>query len=175
MNCPCGSQKPYAQCCEFYIKGQKKAPTAEALMRARYTAHVKLEIPFLRETLSPEQRSDFDQKQVREWAESSEWKGLEILSTKSGLESDTKGVVEFIAKFSQEGKTYEHHETATFRKDSKTHDWYFVDGDAHTHEEGQGHHHHATATPIVREGPKVGRNDPCTCGSGKKFKKCCGA
>jgi len=29
--------------------------------------------------------------------------------------------------------------------------------------------------PIVRAGPKVGRNDPCPCGSGKKHKKCCGA
>jgi preprotein translocase subunit SecA len=26
----------------------------------------------------------------------------------------------------------------------------------------------------VRSGPKVGRNDPCPCGSGKKFKQCCG-
>ncbi len=31
----------------------------------------------------------------------------------------------------------------------------------------------AKAQP-VRSGPKVGRNDPCTCGSGKKYKKCCG-
>ena len=30
------------------------------------------------------------------------------------------------------------------------------------------------ATPVVREAPKVGRNDPCPCGSGKKYKKCCG-
>ncbi|OZB48433.1 MAG: hypothetical protein B7X60_03990, partial [Polynucleobacter sp. 39-45-136] len=30
------------------------------------------------------------------------------------------------------------------------------------------------AAPI-RSGPKVGRNDPCTCGSGKKYKNCCGA
>jgi len=49
----------------------------------------------------------------------------------------------------------------------------------HAHgEEGHVHgpgcsHHHAQA-PIVREGAKVGRNDPCVCGSGKKFKKCCG-
>jgi len=28
---------------------------------------------------------------------------------------------------------------------------------------------------VVRSGPKIGRNDPCPCGSGKKFKKCCGA
>ncbi|MFB3909028.1 MAG: preprotein translocase subunit SecA [Candidatus Eisenbacteria bacterium] len=31
------------------------------------------------------------------------------------------------------------------------------------------------AAPAVRRGPKVGRNDPCPCGSGKKYKKCCGA
>lgn len=29
--------------------------------------------------------------------------------------------------------------------------------------------------PVTREAPKIGRNDPCPCGSGKKFKKCCGA
>ncbi len=33
----------------------------------------------------------------------------------------------------------------------------------------------ASHDPIVRESPKTGRNDPCPCGSGKKFKKCCGA
>ncbi|MBC7428888.1 MAG: SEC-C domain-containing protein [Bacteriovorax sp.] len=36
------------------------------------------------------------------------------------------------------------------------------------------HHHHELLKPIVRETPKVGRNDPCSCGSGNKFKKCCG-
>jgi hypothetical protein len=42
---------------------------------------------------------------------------------------------------------------------------------------GGGHHHHhgAPAQPFVREAAKVGRNDPCPCGSGKKFKKCHGA
>ena len=28
--------------------------------------------------------------------------------------------------------------------------------------------------PIIRNGPRVGRNDVCQCGSGKKFKNCCG-
>ncbi|MBE0565935.1 MAG: SEC-C domain-containing protein, partial [Krumholzibacteria bacterium] len=32
----------------------------------------------------------------------------------------------------------------------------------------------AAARPVQREEPKVGRNDPCPCGSGKKYKKCCG-
>ncbi len=36
-------------------------------------------------------------------------------------------------------------------------------------------HDHAPATPYRREEPKLGRNDPCFCGSGKKFKKCHGA
>ena len=50
----------------------------------------------------------------------------------------------------------------------------FVSGHAHHHH----HQHddgHAPETPYVRESPKVGRNDPCPCGSGKKFKKCHGA
>ena len=34
---------------------------------------------------------------------------------------------------------------------------------------------HSPITPIKRTSPKVGRNDPCPCGSGRKFKKCCGA
>jgi uncharacterized protein YecA (UPF0149 family) len=36
------------------------------------------------------------------------------------------------------------------------------------------HHDHGSQQPFLRDGPKVGRNDPCPCGSGKKHKKCCG-
>ena len=40
---------------------------------------------------------------------------------------------------------------------------------------GHSHdHHHYSAEPIVRQSPKIGRNDPCSCGSQKKYKKCCG-
>lgn len=174
MNCPCGSNLEYSKCCEPYIKGEKKAPTAEALMRARYTAYSKAEIGFIKETLAPETRSDFNEKSARDWAQKSEWKGLQIQSVKQGKETDNKGVVEFTAKYKTEGKTLEHHEVAEFRKsDGK---WYFVDGDSHTHEEGHGHHHHhEPVQPVVRAAPKVGRNDPCPCGSGKKYKKCHGA
>lgn len=45
----------------------------------------------------------------------------------------------------------------------------------HVHGPDCDHEHHHVRTPYVREAPKTGRNDPCTCGSGKKFKKCCGA
>jgi len=36
-------------------------------------------------------------------------------------------------------------------------------------------HHHEPAEPYRRDTPKLGRNDPCFCGSGKKYKKCHGA
>jgi uncharacterized protein YecA (UPF0149 family) len=41
----------------------------------------------------------------------------------------------------------------------------------HDHEHD---HHHGPAQPYRREMPKLGRNDPCFCGSGKKYKKCHG-
>lgn len=53
---------------------------------------------------------------------------------------------------------------------------------AHSHEHVHGpncqhdhHHHHEAIRPIIRQSPKIGRNDPCSCGSQKKYKKCCGA
>ncbi|MEI6833301.1 MAG: SEC-C metal-binding domain-containing protein [bacterium] len=47
-------------------------------------------------------------------------------------------------------------------------------GPVHVHGPGCNHgHNHSDATPYVRSAPKVGPNDTCPCGSGKKFKKCC--
>lgn len=166
MTCPCGSKLEYANCCEPYISGKRPAPTPEALMRSRYTAYVKGAVKYLGETLAPESRGDFDENEVLEWSKTSQWLGLEIIEAAGDR-------VEFVAKYRSEGKVLEHHEVATFKK--KADHWYFVDGDSHVHEEGKGHqHHHEPIKPIVRENPKVGRNDPCSCGSGKKFKKCCG-
>jgi SEC-C motif-containing protein len=171
MTCPCGSKKEYSQCCEPLIAGQKPAATPEALMRSRYTAYVKVAVSYLKDTLAPEARGDFSEKDVREWAGKSEWLGLEIVKAEDKT-------VEFVAKYRAQGKVIEHHEVSTFRKEGDR--WYFVDGESHVHEEGKGHEHPAHAAPkepqkpVVREEPKIGRNDPCHCGSGKKFKKCHG-
>jgi SEC-C motif domain protein len=158
--CPCGSGLAYVECCEPVIKGEKRAETPEQVMRSRYSAYVKTEIDYLGESLLPEGNKDFDPKSTREWAESAEWQGLEIIETNAGGPDDLEGEVEFIATFKQKGQIMKHHELATFKKQGEK--WYFVDGKA------------PAPKQYVRTDPKIGRNDPCTCGSGKKYKKCCG-
>ena len=53
MSCPCGNEQEYSQCCEPFIEGVKHAPTAEALMRSRYTAFVKKADGYIKSTLAP--------------------------------------------------------------------------------------------------------------------------
>ncbi|HWI41171.1 MAG TPA: YchJ family metal-binding protein, partial [Verrucomicrobiae bacterium] len=68
-SCPCGSAAPYAECCEPVIRGTAPAETAERLMRARYTAHVKVETGFIHDSLHPAHRGGYDADATREWAE----------------------------------------------------------------------------------------------------------
>lgn len=158
-NCPCGSKRAYSECCENLHKGEN-ATTAEALMRARYSAFEKNEINYLSKTHKPG-TEDFDEDEARAWATNSTWKGLEIVSTKNGLESDSEGIVEFKALYTDaEGKDIIHHEISNFIKIENQ--WFYSEGQI------------VGAGPLVRATPKVGRNEPCPCGSGKKFKKCCG-
>jgi SEC-C motif-containing protein len=173
--CPCGSGKKLEECCLPIIEQKTLAKTAEELMRSRYTAFTLANVDYLKNTLAPESREDFDEASTRTWAKNAKWKGLKIISTKKGQESDKRGTVEFMATYETDGEGIEHHEVAEFRKTAAG-QWYFVDGDSHTHKEGEGHaHHHHTVQTVVRDAPKIGRNDPCSCGSGKKFKKCCGS
>lgn len=174
MNCPCGSGRTIAECCEPFISGASFPRTAEELMRSRYTAYTQANIAYIKKTLAPESAKTFDSAAAKKWAEEANWQGLKILKTEKGGPDDRKGVVEFVATYTQDGEEIEHHEVSQFRKDGKGH-WLFVDGDSHTHKGGEGHHHHHhKPVTVVREAPKVGRNDPCPCGSGKKFKKCHG-
>jgi SEC-C motif-containing protein len=159
--CPCGSEKPYENCCEPMISGRQAAGTAEALLRSRYSAFVKNQIQYIVDTIHPEKRKGFDVQSIEKWARESQWLRLEILDTEAGGEKDSDGKVEFIAHYIENGKEAEHHERAQFKKADDR--WYFFDGSA------------PTAAPFVRPTPKIGRNDPCPCGSGKKFKKCCSA
>lgn len=159
--CPCGSNQDYSNCCEPFHTGKTKPDTAQKLMRARYSAFVKNQVQFIADTHVPG-TEDFNLDEARDWATNSTWKGLEIINTKKGEAQDSTGVVEFKALYAdKDNKDYLHHEISTFKKIDNN--WYYEDGQL----VGTG--------PLKRETPKIGRNEPCPCGSGKKFKRCCGA
>lgn len=175
MSCACGTGKKYSQCCEPYILGKNLPETAEALMRSRYTAYTVANVTYLKDTLAPESRKDFDADATKKWAEEAKWKKLTIMSTDKGTQEDERGIVEFCAAYEFEGEDIQLHEVSRFRK-SKEGQWYFVDGDAHSHPGGENiEEAHSRPATFVRASAKIGRNDPCSCGSGKKYKKCCGA
>lgn len=158
ITCPCGSGNAYNECCQPVITGEQPARTAEQLMRARYSAYVKAEMDFIFESTHPDHRTGYDHKGTREWAENAEWHGLEIVATHKGGTDDSAGEVEFIARFSEKGEQREHHECGQFKRQDGR--WFFTDGVM------------ARQKPIIAS--KIGRNDPCSCGSGLKYKKCCG-
>lgn len=158
-DCPCGSGKELADCCAPIIEGVP-ASTAEALMRARYTAFVTRQIgDFLRDTLAAEKQGEFDLREVEMSARDAEGLGFELRASEGGGEADETGAVEYVARFRIRGQIQAHHELATFRREDGR--WLYVDGQVNP-------------KGAPRQVVKVGRNDPCPCGSGQKFKKCCG-
>ena len=158
--CPCKSGKTYGECCEPILEGRSKAQTAEALMRARYSAYATEHIAFLKESAVKRVQEEFNYDTCLAWSRAAEWHGLEIIETEAGGEGDDRGVVEFRASYTARNEFCNHHERASFVREADG--WKFEDGQL------------VGEKPIVREEPKIGRNDPCPCGSGKKYKKCCG-
>ena len=157
-SCPCGSGVAYSDCCEPIISGAQQAVTPEKLMRARYSAYVGVQMDFIFESTHPDHRKGYDHKGTEEWAANSDWQGLESIDTQNGVPDDTAGQVEFVARFREKDLQREHHENAHFKKKNGT--WFFTEGSM------------VKAKPIIVN--KIGRNDPCSCGSGVKYKKCCG-
>lgn len=157
--CPCGSGKDYSECCEPVIKGTRKAATPAELMRSRYSAYAKAEIKHLVNSTHPSQRGTLDEAEMKDWSERSVWNGITILDESPVTADSETGTVEFIAHYSDRGNPVEHHELSEFRKEKGV--WYFYDGQLVKQQP-----YHAK--------PKVERNAPCPCGSGKKYKKCCG-
>ncbi len=159
--CPCQSGWDYEECCGPVLRGDEEAASASDLMRARYTAYVEGQIDFIVESTWPDRREELDLEHIRRWSEESQWEGLEIFDRDREAASGDEEVVVFKAYYRDaEGHEQVHYERSLFRR--KEGRWYFVEGVAGRRE------------PLRREQPKVGRNDPCPCGSGKKYKKCCG-
>ena len=152
--CPCNSKEELEECCGPILAGTKLAPTAETLMRSRYVAYVLEDYPHVLRTCHETTRPDedeFDDGQKVDWC------GLEIRHTEAGGEDDDEGVVEFVASYKTKGAVLGLHEKASFIKEDGQ--WFYVDGDI--------------IKPSQARSEKIGRNEPCPCGSGKKYKKCC--
>lgn len=158
-NCPCNEGRSYDDCCGALHNGSRQATTAAELMRGRYSAFVKGDVDYLATSHDPETREEFDRDSAKQWAEKSDWKGFEVVRTEAGGSDDDTGIVEFLAHYEVEGNAIEHHEISEFRRADGV--WYFRDG-------------REVPVTVRNDAPKVGRNDPCPCGSGKKHKKCCG-
>jgi SEC-C motif-containing protein len=152
--CPCGSSKALDSCCLPYVDGHMPAPTAEALMRSRYTAYALARVPYIIATTHPDLRPHQDAAGIARWCQQTQFLRLDVLEAKAGSPTDDRGTVRFIAWTKEKGKLGGIHERSTFER---------VDGHW-TYDSGQ---HLPLKLP--------GANDPCPCQSGKKFKKCCGA
>ncbi|MFA9189161.1 YchJ family protein [Flavobacterium magnesitis] len=121
MECYCNSQKLFKNCCEPYIKGIKNAPTAETLMRSRYSAYATHQADYLVATTHISQRNLHSKEDILLWATSNQWQKLEVLKS-------TSTTVEFKAYYLNQNKQQHiHHEFSSFVQEEGN--WYYVDGD----------------------------------------------
>lgn len=165
-SCPCGNQKDYSQCCQPIHSDHSLAHTPEQLMRSRYSAHVQGLVDYVVNTYHPSCNAEEDRQAIAESVDS-DWCGLEVVSCEAGRD-ENEGFVTFKAYFNQEGEQFCLEERSRFLREQGL--WYYIDG---TFVEQAEQPIDPRLSQTVQS-LKVGRNDPCICGSGKKFKKCCG-
>lgn len=118
--CYCGATIGFQDCCQKYIDGTQKAPTALALMKSRYSAYVTHQAEYLFKTTHCSQRKYYSINEILNWATANEWQKLEIISA-------TENTVEFKAFFLDENMVNQiHYEFSTFKLENGS--WYYVDG-----------------------------------------------
>lgn len=143
-DCPCGSGKAYRDCCHPFHNGES-APSPEALMRSRYAAFVTDRPDYLLDTWHQRTRPE-----TLTLENSPEWTSLRILSA---VESGETGTVCFRAVYRLgRGWGFLEERSQFVREEGR---WFYLHGET---SEGQ---------------LKPGRNEPCPCGSGRKYKSCC--
>lgn len=164
QSCPCGSGRSLAECCGPYLDGACWPEEAESLMRSRYTAYALGRYQWLVESTHPDFREGISAEKLAEQTRAVRWLRLEMGASQKdapvGKNGERYDVVEFRAFYELDGVRQLGERSFFRRVDGKL---YYVDGVALRPEAYQ------------RPEAKVGRNDPCPCGSGKKYKKCCGA
>ena len=153
--CPCFSGFPFGECCGPYLERLAMPDSAAALMRSRFSAFQLKDAEYLKATWDAIKRPkhlDFEKDERL-------WSSLDILSTVGGQALDERGVVEFKARYDLGDDTYLFHEISRFVKREGR--WWYLDATFPYHGK------------VAHKGEWL-KNAPCTCGSGKKFKKCCG-
>jgi len=142
--CICGNDKSYDECCGKIISHKAKAQTPQELMRSRYSAYVNSDARYLLMSTVAENQYEEDIELIEDFSSQVDWLGLKVLSAKGN-------VVEFKAYYRDKEGIKVLHEKSNFILESSV--WKYKDGELYN--------------------SKVERNEPCPCGSGKKFKKCC--
>ncbi len=125
-------------------------------MRSRFSAFCTGNIDYLLASHHPSKHTVNDRQALSETIAHCEWLNLTILATEQGTAKDKSGEVEFLATYKQDGKLSQLRERSCFIKEQGQ--WYYLDGQV----------------TVLEPTAKTGRNEPCPCGSGKKYKKCCG-
>ncbi len=139
-------------------------------MRSRYTAFAQNNWEYLVITSHPEEKKEMAKLGPALIEDGVVWKKLEIAGIRAGCRNDSEGQVDFIAHYIKDGTPQTLRESSRFYKINGR--WVYSRKDS-------------TLPPVAVSSPtkpqtfvrgeaKIGRNDPCSCGSGKKFKKCCG-
>jgi len=161
--CPCGSSKVFEDCCAKLHSGQRQAQTAEQLMRSRYSAFYCHNADYLQCSHHPSTRQSFAAAALNE----DQWLQLTIIDSQHGSAVDTSGTVEFVACYSpvlksgaepSDRQLLQLHEVSNFVRQRDR--WFYLDGEI------------ITSGTVARI--SWNRNNPCWCGSAKKFKKCHG-
>jgi SEC-C motif-containing protein len=122
--CPCGSGKSYTTCCALYVDGGEVAPTAEALMRSRYTAFTLLKEEYLLATWHASTRPTslgLAQDVTTQWI------GLAV--KRHELQDADHSIVEFVARYKVSGRAHRLHEISRFVREQGR--WFYVDGEMH--------------------------------------------
>ncbi len=118
-------------------------------MRSRYSAFVMKDADYLIKTWHPSCQAQQFRAELEKGFAHTEWLGLTLFAS-DDRRAANEGFVSFIARFNDNNRPGAIIERSRFLKENGQ--WYYIDGTR----------------------PLIGRNDPCPCGSGKKFKKCCG-
>lgn len=148
--CPCGMNKMYRDCCGLFHNETALPETPEQLMRSRYSAYALKKISYIRTTMQGPALKAFDQQTQITLAQHHEWLGLDVVDAQFDPKNSNRATVEYRALHKLQGELAVLNELSEFaRIDGR---WYYIDGTL----------------------KKSGRNDPCPCRSGKKFKKCHG-